>query len=87
MGGDWQPLTAASAYGGAFGAGPVSSAVTELSSMSTPSTVGAQAESLLHPDNPLVVFGVLAAVTFGLMAFSTSVRVGGTTASVAIGST
>lgn len=38
-------------------------------------------------DNPLVVFGVLAALAVGLMAFSTTVRVGRTRAAVQIGDT
>lgn len=84
---DWSPPTASSAYGIDFSGGPTSSTVTELGSMSTPSIAGARQSSPLHPDNPLVVFGVVAAITFGLMAFSTSVRVGGTTASLAIGDT
>lgn len=83
---DWSPPTPASVYGLSSG-GPVSSTVTELNSISAPSAAGARAESLVHPDNPLVIFGVLAAVTFGLMAFSTSVRVGQTTASVSVGET
>jgi hypothetical protein len=36
-------------------------------------------------NNPLLVYGALAGIVFGLMAFSTSVRVGKTTASVSIG--
>jgi hypothetical protein len=83
---DWTPPTAASVYG-LGSSGPASSAISELSSVSAPSAAGARADSLVHPDNPLVIFGVLAAVTFGLMAFSTSVRVGHTTASVSVGST
>ena len=42
---------------------------------------------LLHPNNPLLAFGVLAAIAFGLMAVSTSVRVGKTTASIQVGDT
>lgn len=37
--------------------------------------------------NPLLVFGVLAATAFGLMAFSTSVRVGKARGTVSIGTT
>jgi hypothetical protein len=83
--GDWEPPTAASAYG--LSPQPVAGGPTGLASVATPSTAGANAESPFHPDNPLVVFGVVAALTFGLMAFSTSVRVGGTTASMSIGDT
>lgn len=83
---DWSPPTPASVYGLSSG-GPASSSVSELSSISAPSAAGARAESLVHPDNPLVIFAVLAAATFGLMAFSTSVRVGHTTASLSLGDT
>ena len=37
--------------------------------------------------NPLVAFGAIAALTFGLMAFSTTVRVGKTRASITLGDT
>jgi hypothetical protein len=39
------------------------------------------------PENPLFWFGALGVVTFGLMAFSTTVRVGKTSASLTIGDT
>jgi hypothetical protein len=46
----------------------------------------AAAAQLLSLDNPLFAFGLVAgAVTFGLMAFSTSVRVGKTSASLNLG--
>lgn len=41
----------------------------------------------LHPNNPLMAFGLIAATAFGLMAFSTSVRVGKTKAGLTIGDT
>ena len=41
----------------------------------------------MHPHSPLFAFGVLAAITFGLMAASASVRVGKTTAGVTVGTT
>lgn len=49
-------------------------------------SAGDSGTSLLHPSNPLLAFGALAAVVFGLMAFSTStsVRVGHTKAGAAI---
>jgi len=43
--------------------------------------------SLLHPHNPLLAFAVLAALAFGLMAASTSLRVGKTTATIQLGDT
>lgn len=66
--------------------GPASLAQTQLDAVPTgsPSDHGGQ---LLHPSNPLLAFGVIAAVTFGLMAFSTSVRVGKTRAGITIGET
>ena len=67
--------------------GPGSNAQTELAAVATPAAGEAGAAKLLSPENPLLWFGGLAALTFGLMAFSTSVRVGGTTASVAVGNT
>lgn len=63
------------------------STTTELHAVPTPKEGAAKAASPLSPDNPLFWFGGLAAVTFGLMAFSTSVRVGKTTASVNLGKT
>lgn len=60
---------------------------TELHAVPTPAVGAAKAASPLNPENPLFWFGVLGAATFGLMAFSTSVRVGKATASVAVGKT
>ena len=53
----------------------------------TPGEAEAAAGKLLSAHNPLTAFGVLAAITFGLMAFSTSVRVGKTSASLKLGNT
>ncbi len=84
MGGSWSPADA-SVYR-LYDAPPANPAVggTALTSLSTPSARGATEGKAWHPDNPLVVYGVLAALTFGFMAFSTSgsVRVGKTTATV-----
>lgn len=66
---------------------PASNAPTALASVVTPSEHGSAAAALLSPDNPLTVYCVAAALVFGLMAFSTSVRVGGTRASLSLGST
>lgn len=68
-------------------AGPVTTAPSELHAVATPSQGAAAAAQPWNPGNPLFWFAGLAAVTFGLMAFSTSVRVGKTTASVSLGST
>lgn len=66
---------------------PASHTPTALASTVTPSASGQAAASLLSRENPLLAFGLVAAVTFGLMAFSTSVRVGKTSASLNVGST
>ncbi len=67
--------------------GPVTTAPTELSAVATPAEGAAAAGQPWSPTNPLFWFGVIAAATFGLMAVSTSVRVGKATASVSLGST
>ena len=71
---------------GRFGlvSGPASTATTETRSMTTASAADPGGQ-ILHPHNPLMAFGVIAAVAFGLMAVSTSVRVGKTKASISIG--
>lgn len=87
MGGGWSPADAR-VYR-LYDAPPVNPAVsgTALTSLSTPSPRGATEGKPFHPDNPLLVYGVLAALTFGFMAFSTSgsVRVGKTTATAGVG--
>lgn len=65
---------------------PASSATTETNSVASASP-NDHGGNPLHPDNPLLAFGVIAAVAFGLMAFSTSVRVGKTKAGIQIGDT
>ncbi|WP_154793297.1 hypothetical protein [Occultella kanbiaonis] len=79
----WAPAGVDAKYA-LHGGGPVSSAPTELNTVASPAE-GANAEGTWTARNPLVWFGAIAAVTFGLMAFSTSVRVGGTTATLALG--
>lgn len=64
--------------------GPATPATTETRALATAGPDDHDGR-LLHAANPLVAFGVIAALAFGLMAVSTSVRVGKTTASVAIG--
>lgn len=66
-------------------AGPASNAPTALASTVTPGEHDQAVSQLLSPHNPLFAFGVIAAVTFGLMAFSTSVRVGNSSASLNLG--
>lgn len=61
-------------------------AESSLTSLATPSAL-ASAGAALSLENPLLVFGGIAALTFGLMAFSTSgtVRVGKTKLSAGLG--
>lgn len=86
----WQP--AGSERFRLYEGAPASPAVAEsgLSAMATPSAAAAALGGLTL-DNPLVAFGGIALLTFGLMAFSTSgtVRVGKTklTAGLGVGST
>jgi hypothetical protein len=83
---DWAPITGPEKYGVST-SGPAANVPTELASVVSPSAAGTAAGQLLSLDNPLTAFALVAALTFGLMAFSTSVRVGHTTASASIGST
>jgi hypothetical protein len=73
------------------GAPAPSAAESGLNSLPTPYEGGANIAKPWNPESPMFAFGVLAALTFGLMAFSTSgtVRVGKTklTAGVGVGST
>jgi hypothetical protein len=59
---------------------------TGLLAVATPAQAYANEAKAWHPSNPLFAFGVVAALTFGLMAVSTSggasVRLGKTTATL-----
>lgn len=66
---------------------PASPVDSQLASVAGSSADTASQLSPLHPHSPLFAFGVLAALTFGLMAASASVRVGKTSAGVNIGKT
>ena len=66
--------------------GPVTANDSAMHAMTTPAAQDHDG-SILHPHNPLLAFGVLAAIAFGLMAASTTVRVGKTTAGIKIGDT
>ncbi len=65
-------------------AGRGTAAPSERHAAVTPST-GDKAAKPWHPDSPLLWFAGIAAVAFGLMAFSTTVRVGRATGTVSIG--
>jgi len=56
-----------------------------LASVAGPSPKDLQASSLLSLRNPVTIFGLFAAVTFGLIAVSSHVRVGKARASASIG--
>ncbi|MCW2754654.1 MAG: hypothetical protein JWQ32_2065 [Marmoricola sp.] len=66
--------------------GPASPATTEMHSVASPGPADHNGNQL-HAHNPLLAFGVIAAVMVGLMAFSTSVRVGKTKGTISIGET
>lgn len=83
---DFAPIMGPAKYGIDTSA-PASNAPTALASTVTPSERGAAAAKLVSLDNPFTIYAGVAAVVFGLMAFSTNVRVGHTTASIALGST
>lgn len=79
----WAPAGPA-AYGLSYGAGSPA-AGTGLESVPTPSAEAIGELQLWNPANPLFIFGVLAAATFGLMAVSTAVRVGPAKVSASLG--
>lgn len=82
----WAPVGGAEKYG-LTSDGPRTNAHSELHAVSSPAEGAYHAVQPFHPSNPLLAFGIVAAVTFGLMAFSTSVRVGGTKAALSVGDT
>lgn len=81
----WEPSTPTAKYG--LTPGPSSPATTELTAIATPSRGAASAAQPWNPENPLFWFGVIAAATFGLAAFSTNVRVGNARAGLSVGDT
>ncbi len=82
----WNPNTPLSSkYGlGLAGGQPASRDASALPAVAGPSAADVQVGPL-HPDSPLFWFGLLAAATFGLMAFSTTVRVGPARLSAGVG--
>jgi hypothetical protein len=80
----WTVPPAGARYGLSAG-GAATAQQTETSSILAPSAADQRARDFWHPDSPLFWFAGLAAVTFGLMAVSTNVRVGKTKASVSLG--
>ncbi len=84
---DLSPLMDSGHRLGIPAAGPASNTPTGLTAVPTPSAKGSAAAGLVSIHNPLTTFAALTALTFGLMAFSTSVRVGNATASLDLGKT
>lgn len=80
----WAPPAAGSKYNLPSG-GPVTRTTSELNAAVTPSEGAAAEAAPWSPSSPLFWFGALAAVTFGLMAVSTSVRVGPAKVSASLG--
>ena len=58
-----------------------------LSSIYSASEDGQNQSKFMHPDNPLFWFAGIAAVAFGLMAASTTVRVGPIKGGLSVGKT
>ncbi|MCU1449331.1 MAG: hypothetical protein JWP02_1501 [Acidimicrobiales bacterium] len=81
----WDQMTASNLLGMTreVPASAQTSSAPSLARSAGPSKTGN--ESPLHVDNPLFWFGALALVTFGLVAVSTSVRLGPGRASVSLG--
>lgn len=82
----WAVPNHASKYGGALAGAPVA---TKVETAATPSAGPAFSSKAppWSPENPLFWFGVVAAVSVGLMGYSTTVRVGSAKAGVSIGTT
>jgi hypothetical protein len=77
-------------YGGSLAATvppPAASTSDALPTVARPSGADELALKWWHPDNPLVAFGAILLVTAGLLAGSSTVRVGRTRASVTVGDT
>lgn len=82
----WAVPNHATKYGGALAGAPQ---VTRDQAAATPSAGPSLAikSPPWRPDNPLFWFGIVAAVSVGLMGYSTTVRVGPAKAGVEIGKT
>jgi hypothetical protein len=65
--------------------GPPNPAHSELTSLHTPAEGGNAAHAVLSLENPLLAVALIAAVTLGAAAFSTSVRVGSAKAAISLG--
>jgi hypothetical protein len=81
----WAPQTPEQKYGWKPPAPAGGQQTVELTAVPTPSIGAAVAGNPLHPENPLFWIGLIGAATFGLMAFSTNVRVGNAKAGLSVG--
>jgi hypothetical protein len=80
----WAAPSHAEKYGGGFAREQkATSDDTPLSTAGGPAQGGAA--GILDPRQPLLWFGVIAAASVGLMAYSTAVRVGPLSASLSVG--
>lgn len=84
MSGEYAPPSAGARYGLRTD-GPATPATSELNTATTPSPAAVAEGQPWNPASPLFWLGAIAAVTFGLMAVSTSVRVGPARVSVSAG--
>ncbi len=69
---------------GLYSGGPATSTPTELHTVAAPSE-GGDPDRLLSLANPLTAFVVIGAIALGAAAFSTTVRVGNSSASLNLG--
>lgn len=74
-------------YGGSLISANPAPADTPLTRITGPTENQVQASKPWHPSSPMMAFGAILGVTFGLLAFSGSVRAGRTTARVSVGDT
>lgn len=82
----WAVPNAASKYGGALVGAPAATRDHVAATQAAGPAAAVKAPPW-SPDNPLFWFGVLAAVSVGLMGYSTTVRVGPAKAGIQLGST
>ena len=68
-----------------MGAAPASPTPTSLTGLATPGERGQDVSKPWSPESPLFAFGLLLALTTGLMAVGTSVRVGNARGALQIG--
>jgi hypothetical protein len=82
----WAVPNAASKYGGALAGAPTATRDHTAATAAAGPSLSVKSPPW-SPDNPLFWFGVVAAVSVGLMGYSTTVRVGPAKAGLEIGKT